>query len=326
MYNISVKKNKNFCGNCGKYGHIYNKCTEPIISVGLITVKITDTNITNNIIDLYKEHTYDLDGVKNIITPINNNINSDIDSFCKYKNMVKFLLIRRKNSLGYMEFIRGKYDINNIDGIISLFEQMMIAEIDDIKKNDFKTLWESLWSDKTNNYYKYDYRRAEDKFNKLKHGNMTVGLYFYTNNVRPKYNMPEWGFPKGRRNHHEKNFECAKREFMEESGYTDSEYVVLEKLHSLNEVFIGTNQIQYKHIYYTGIVTSDDEPYINENNSLQCNEIGDIGWFIYDDAIQLLREHHTARKILLTQVYMFMINEVIKIHKTLYSNINYSNK
>ena len=35
---------------------------------------------------------------------------------CKNNN-IEYLIIRRKHSLGYIEFIRGRYDINNIDTI-----------------------------------------------------------------------------------------------------------------------------------------------------------------------------------------------------------------
>ena len=53
----------------------------------------------------------------------------NIRTFCKYKNSIKFLMIRRKNTLGYIEFIRGRYNIDNIDGIIFLFRQMTPLEI-----------------------------------------------------------------------------------------------------------------------------------------------------------------------------------------------------
>ena len=38
------------------------------------------------------------------------------------------------------------------------------------------------------------------------------------------YESPEWGFPKGRRNMHESDLDCAKREFEEETGIDESFY------------------------------------------------------------------------------------------------------
>jgi hypothetical protein len=34
-----------YCGNCGKYGHIYKKCNQPIMSLGIICFKIIDEKI-----------------------------------------------------------------------------------------------------------------------------------------------------------------------------------------------------------------------------------------------------------------------------------------
>jgi 8-oxo-dGTP pyrophosphatase MutT (NUDIX family) len=312
------KKNKNFCGNCGKYGHIYSKCKEPTTSLGIINIKLEDNQGTRAMIDKFKEYTIDTNGKKDIITPLNDNIDSDnIELFCKYKDTVKFLLIRRKNTLGYIEFIRGRYEVNDIDGIIALFEQMITEEIENIKNHELKFLWNNLWSsspsNEMQNYYEYEFKQSEEKFNKLKYDNMSANLFFYTKHIRSKYDNPEWGFPKGRRNYHEKNLDCAKREFMEESGYDNFDYLVLKKLHSLNEVFNGTNGVKYKHIYYIGLMVSDNEPTIDYSKPSQCDEIGEIGWFTYDDAIKLIRPHHKQRKIILTQLYMFIVNELIKL-------------
>ena len=41
-------KKKSYCSNCGKYGHINKYCSEPVISVGIICVKLDD--ILKNII------------------------------------------------------------------------------------------------------------------------------------------------------------------------------------------------------------------------------------------------------------------------------------
>ena len=40
--NIIIKKKKIYCSNCGRYGHKYVKCNEPITSLGIIALKIDD--------------------------------------------------------------------------------------------------------------------------------------------------------------------------------------------------------------------------------------------------------------------------------------------
>ena len=34
-----------FCNNCGKYGHIYNKCKNPITSNGIIAFRYGETEL-----------------------------------------------------------------------------------------------------------------------------------------------------------------------------------------------------------------------------------------------------------------------------------------
>ena len=104
----NYNKKKIFCCNCGKYGHKYSKCNDPITSIGIIAIKIDDSAIFNNFIKYFdKDHYFNL--VKS--NTINNNIllktNEYIDKF-------KFLMIRRKKTLGYIEYIRGRYAEDNI--------------------------------------------------------------------------------------------------------------------------------------------------------------------------------------------------------------------
>jgi 8-oxo-dGTP pyrophosphatase MutT (NUDIX family) len=328
-YNINkpklIKKKKGFCGNCGKYGHIYSKCREPVTSLGIINFKIDNKNFQYLIENFYKkygEHIIDATGKKNIIVPINDTIKCPTDDtnkksfylkkFCLFQNSIKFLMIRRKNTLGYIEFIRGHYEPDDTDSIISLFQQMVKSEIEMIEKYDLDTLWNKLWLSGTESkIYEFELKQSREKFNKLKDGHYQYDLYFFTKNVKPEYDTPEWGFPKGRRNFHEKNLDCAIREFNEESGYNNNDYKVLKRLHSLNEVFLGTNEVRYKHIYYISINTTHKNPSIDYDNPKQAEEIGDIGWFTFHEATQLIRPYHKQRKKILTQLYMFLVNRMI---------------
>src|SRR5690606_15374290 len=111
------------CSNCGLSGHINKQCTEPITSWGILLVKFNSTN--QNIHNKSKTKL----SINNYTSIEINNMN-DLREFCEYKNMIKFLLIRRKYSLGYSEFIRGRYLKDNINGIIYLFQQMTPNEIE----------------------------------------------------------------------------------------------------------------------------------------------------------------------------------------------------
>ena len=63
----------------------------------------------------------------------------------KYKNNIKFLLIQRKHSLSYLEFMRGKYNETKIEEIKYLCSLMSFNELEDIKNKDFQLLWDTLW-------------------------------------------------------------------------------------------------------------------------------------------------------------------------------------
>lgn len=323
---VIKKKRKGFCGNCGKYGHMYPKCHEPITSLGIINFKIDIHNSKLDFVDLfykkYGEYDVDSNGYRNIITPLNDKIKCPTNNlkvktfylkkFCSSHESIKFLMIRRKNTLGYIEFIRGRYESNDADSIISLFQQMVKTEIELIKKNEIDELWKMLWSSGCESkIYECEFKQSQEKFNKLKNGECKYDLYFFIKNVQPEYKTPEWGFPKGRRNFYEKNLNCAIREFNEETGCDVGDYKILKRLHSLNEVFLGTNEIKYKHIYYTSINNTTKNITINKNNLKQCEEIGDIGWFTYNEALNLIRPYHKQRKKILTQLYIFLMNEII---------------
>ena len=55
-------------------------------------------------------------------------------------------MINRKDSLCYIDFIRGKYKLNNIEYIKKLISRMSNDEINNIKNKTFQDLWINLWN------------------------------------------------------------------------------------------------------------------------------------------------------------------------------------
>lgn len=318
------KKNKKelYCSNCGKDGHLYRNCDEPITSFGVILFSLTDKKLINDVIDKFKnKNETDVDtniiNIKNKENGINIENMEDIGLFCKYKNNVSFLMIRRKHTLGYLEFIRGHYNIDNVDGIIFLFKQMTNEEIKKIGKSSFDDLWDEVWGNsKDKQIHKNEYIQSKNKYEKLKSdGDGYLNLDFYINNVEPIYNIPEWGFPKGRRNYKETDIECAIREFKEETGLLDEEYTLLDKIIPFEEKFIGTNGINYKHIYYVALLKIDKQFKVDQSNIYQKDEIGDIGIYGYEEGMKIIRPYHVERQTILTQLYIYIINTLIQLDK-----------
>ena len=132
--------------------------------------------------------------------------------------------------------------MDDIDGIIFIFQQMTSKEIEFIGGSEFDTLWNSLWTcnGKKNNTNEYEYKKSREKFYKLKNDSICkLNLNFYVKNVNPSWNHPEWGFPKGRRNYREIDLDCAIREFEEESGFEKKDYELMPNIEPLVEDFIG---------------------------------------------------------------------------------------
>src|SRR5271170_286482 len=192
---------------------------------------------------------------------------------------------------------------------------MIREEIDLIVKHSFEELWNKTWPNPSNKYPK-EYLDAKEKFEKLKldHKDPNIkSLDYYVKNTIPTHTFAEWGFPKGRRNNHETDIMCAIREFKEETNFKDGDYLILDKITPIKERLMGTDGICYKHIYYTAISTTNKVPEVELDNKTQSSEIGDIGWFTYEEAIKLIRPYHIDRIKIVTQLFNYIINKLSKI-------------
>jgi 8-oxo-dGTP pyrophosphatase MutT (NUDIX family) len=235
----SPKFKKIYCGNCGKNGHIYKDCMEPITSLGIIGYKF-------------------------------------------FNDKIKYILIQRKHSYGYVDFIRGKYDINNINYINQLFGEMSKYEIEKIFSYKFIDLWKEIWGD--NKILNDEYKLSLEKFEEI------IDIK-YSLKLDSKWDSPEWGFPKGRRNINESNKYCAIREFCEETNLKSKDIKILNNIYPISEIFVGSNNIRYKHIYYVAESLTELIE-IDANNDYQTNEIGKIGWFSLIEAEKMFREYN----------------------------------
>jgi len=300
MYN-----NKNHtCTNCNSKFHDYKDCNIPITSWGIILVDLSSLNysINHNPINI-KSHIFN-------ITPTSR---EDLNLLGEIMPQIKFLLAQRKHSIGFVDFIRGKYKVDNIDGINFLFQHMIPEEISKISKLTFDELWVNLWNNDENkmNNIKKEYYIAKNKFTQLKEDTeLDATLDFYINNVKSLYTSNEWGFPKGRKNKGENERDCAIREFVEETGIDSSKFNVIDSIEPIEENLTGTNGIKYKHIYYVA-ETKEKLNLSVENN----NEIGQINFFSYNDGNNIIREYHNEKKEVLTSIYYYYLELILNSAK-----------
>ena len=303
---------KNICCNCDEVGHDYKNCPIPKTSWGIILINISNIEIEHNDIDL-NEFKSNLN-LKSAI---------DLEIMSKIMNSIQFLTVQRKHSLGYVEFISGRYKIDNIDGIKFLFQQMVpeeinkLAEIYDKDKNQeqdcFKLLWTDFWHDdinKVNN--NSEYRSARSKFYQLKNctNNVDLPLKFYIDKIKSTYKTLEWGFPKGRRIKNESTLDCALREFEEETGININKIKIIKEIKPIVENLIGTNGIKYRHIYYIAeLIDNIDIKHVDLSNV--NSEISSVGFFGYNDLMLMIRDYHVAKKEILNKIMLYYVGLLI---------------
>ena len=58
---------------------------------------------------------------------------------------IEYLMICRKDTLGYVDFIRGKYSVYNKNYLLNMFTQMTVAEKTKLRTLTFDGIWHDLW-------------------------------------------------------------------------------------------------------------------------------------------------------------------------------------
>ena len=218
----------------------------------------------------------------------------------------KVLMIQRKDSLCYIDLIRGKYDINNKIYLQTLVNKCSNEEKQNLLNKEFVLLWKDLWLLPEDYTMTDDYLRSYKKFNDIKNDNVYNFKYFIENSDT-NYECSEWEFPKGRRNMNENNFNCAKREFQEETSYESNDYNIINNIYPFTESFIGENKVRYKYIYYIGILKNfNKKPVIDSNNKQQIGEIKNIQWLTIDECFKIIRDYHKSRRNLIGQIQNFI--------------------
>jgi 8-oxo-dGTP pyrophosphatase MutT (NUDIX family) len=299
---------KIYCSNCGKFGHNTKKCLYPIISLGIIGFKWSVKEINWNLFISYSKkiqskYLFSTDELKQL--------NIFYKNVLQYYNtpfdeMIEYLFIRRKNSLNYIEFIRGKYNLSDFDYLQNALHFLTVHEKIKIQNNDFDTLWNELW-DSNHNKNQKEYNESKHKFDSLRQG-----FYIIKNEIRIwiqfdniikdtffNYEEPEWGFPKGRREEDEKNIDSAKREFQEETNLKEEDYKIIH-ISPQEETYMATNSIKYRHIYYISQIYNSVHHSVSisldPNNECQNMEVGDIQYLSIHDGLCKIRDYNIEKK------------------------------
>ena len=353
MYNSDKNRKKNiFCGNCNKPGHTYRYCREPVISLGILLFYDPPDNFkplsppnsqqsllssspltssssptTSQAIDIPQKKKTNRSEMELAYSPSPPSSNfrpwneqytpQERENSLFTENNSYFLLICRKDTFGYVEFIRGRYDVNDEDYLTQLFKEMSREERDRIQNKDFDYLWNKMWINQQSQQYRHEYERSKQLFETISKPNFPKNISYYDKKIPCLWSEPEWGIPKGRRNMKESDLDCAKREFLEETGISESQYTILSHLKPIEETFVGTNDVRYKHVYYLAQCKEYIDLQLDKSNLDQMAEVSKIGWFTAKQAVNLFRPYNIEK--------IEMIIQTNKLLKSL-SDIDYQQK
>jgi len=226
-------------------------------------------------------------------------------------------MVQRKDSLCFVEFMRGKYDLQNLEYLLKVFSGMTPEERDKLENLDFEELWQYLWSHSHGKNFMKEHQRSKEKFNILKTGyllkrvdkndNIFINITYMLQNTTSKIQETEWGFPKGRRNRsYEDDRHCALREFREETSIDLCEIRCRREIKPFEEVFTGSNKVRYKHVYYIAYASPNilfHTKLYNPDNKCQSREIRNVKWFDYEEAQQKILPENVERKELLKRIH-----------------------
>ena len=223
-----------------------------------------------------------------------------------FNEELQYLMIRRKNSFGYIDFIKGQYSENNLEYLQKLFDDMSIEEKELIQLNDdFDILWKRMWED---NIKSGVFNHSKQKFINLK----TLGIIQQLiNSSSTKWKETEWEFPKGRRNYMEKDLECALREFQEETGISIYDIILIENLLPFEETFVGTNDKIYKNKYFLASINKNSNNF--EEFNFQLSEVSKMEWKTLDECNNSIRPYNLEKINLINSINELIIGyEFIK--------------
>jgi len=243
------------CSNCGRPGHFFRECSEPITSLGIIPFR--------------------RNGVKN-----------------------EWLLIRRRDSLGFIEIMRGKYD--GATALQLLIDQTTLTERERLKVTPFPDLWRELWNGPASRRYHAEYEQAKAKFEALRatsSGSSVLEAVCAASSTG--WTEPEWGFPKGRRSSTETELACALRETYEEAGIHKRDLTIMNEREPLMEEFRGSNGISYRHRYWLAQVDLALVVRLDPENVDQVREVGDVRWCSTEEALTLIRPYNVEKRAVL---------------------------
>lgn len=227
-----------------------------------------------------------------------------------YDKCYKVLLVKRKFSYGFSEFVLSNRAGKDKNALLKLLNDMTIEEKSAIYTLDFEFIWKYAGMkipDLTNNQYSSHIIKKNkipgvntDALNSYYYNKMKVEINHYESyHKRKKYfenlylqdkgiflqNLIQeskdggliWEIPKGRKGNNEADVNCAVREFEEETSIKSKDYRILFDIKKINVTNI-IDSVLYINNYFVAYCDKYIKPSIDYSKREQVSEICDIKW------------------------------------------------
>lgn len=209
-----------------------------------------------------------------------------INEIIKNDENIKELLIKELNKEGiilneYLENDKYLFKKNNLKLDIKLDSNIIFTELIKYSLSDDNIIF---------NYISKTYKKEFELF--PKNG----------------WETPEWGFPKGRKEYKENDYNCAMREFYEETGINIRLLHQITNILPFEENFMGSNYKTYKHKYYLMYMDYDDSLL---ESKYQKSEVSNISWKTVDECIDCIRPYNIEKKTVIYNIDNILKNYLI---------------
>ena len=273
--------------------------------------KVTSMSGKRGLQPNYPIISYGIIAIKGIVSHLENSPNlhsispERLPRMTKKMDDIQYLMICRSNTFGYIDFMKGNYTLSNLEHVQVLINEMTISEKTDILTLSFEDLYRRL-TKPNKQHVNVRNDESKKKFEILRNGietitGETLSLQSMIDCSDTQWTTNEWEFPKGRKNYKEKDLDCAKREFQEETGIPSTSLQIINNVVPFEETFIGSNKKCYKNIYYLGIIDTDVEL-----TNYQETEVSIMEWKSFSDCLESIRDYNVEKSEVLTNVHNFI--------------------
>jgi 8-oxo-dGTP pyrophosphatase MutT (NUDIX family) len=195
-------------------------------------------------------------------------------------NQIFFLLSQRRDSLNFIKVLRNLHRFQKEDWV-TMLEKITTDELERIKSHDFDAVWEDLHIVKTNKVYITERHRARQNYKEMK---LLIEDYDQIEGGGTK----EWGIPKGRRRRAETGYDCALREWEEETQLSKDILRIVD-----TRPFYYNLRYGYKAVCvecWLAEITNDPniQKQMTKIRPYVSSEVGDLKWSTIEEAEILL--------------------------------------